>query len=88
MEYYKFNFPIIVEMETSHHQSRSIGIDALFQYTGSGVQFFSGMIFYLIIVRMFSTSSVGAIALFLAIIGLFQVVFSFGLGTAAQQTYW
>ena len=72
-------------METASHHSRSIGIDALFQYTGSGVQFFSGMIFYLIIVRMFSTSSVGAIALFLAIIGLFQVVFSFGLGTAAQH---
>lgn len=72
-------------MEPTSHHSRSIGLDALFQYTGSGVQFFSGMIFYLIIVRMFSTSSVGAIALFLAIIGLFQVVFSFGLGTAAQH---
>ena len=72
-------------MDTTSHQSSSIGLDALFQYTGSGVQFFSGMIFYLIIVRMFSTSSVGAIALFLAIIGLFQVVFSFGLGTAAQH---
>ena len=72
-------------MEAGSHHSRSIGLDALFQYTGSGVQFFSGMIFYLIIVRMFNTSSVGAIALFLAIIGLFQVVFSFGLGTAAQH---
>ncbi len=85
MEYYKFTFSIIEEMDTASHQSRSIGLDALFQYTGSGVQFFSGMIFYLIIVRMFSTTSVGAIALFLAIIGLFQIVFSFGLGAAAQH---
>ena len=72
-------------MDTASHQSRSIGLDALFQYTGSGVQFFSGMIFYLIIVRMFNTTSVGAIALFLAIIGLFQIIFSFGLGAAAQH---
>ena len=72
-------------MEGAQPQSRSIGLDALFQYTGSGVQFFSGMVFYLIIVRLFSTTAVGAIALFLAIIGLFQVVFSFGLGTASQH---
>ena len=65
--------------------SRSIGMDAIFQYTGSGVQLFSGAIFYIIIVRLFSTSSVGAIALFLAIVGLFNVIFSFGLGTAAQH---
>ncbi len=65
--------------------SRSLGLDAIFQYTGSGVQLFSGAIFYIIIVRMFSTTAVGAIALFLAIIGLFNIVFSFGLGTAAQH---
>ncbi len=65
--------------------SRSIGMDAIFQYTGSGVQLFSGAIFYIIIVRLFSTTAVGAIALFLAIVGLFNVIFSFGLGTAAQH---
>lgn len=64
---------------------RSLGIDALFQYTGSGVQLFSGAIFYLIIVRLFDTTLVGAIALFIAIVGLFNIVFSFGLGTAAQH---
>lgn len=64
---------------------RSLGIDALFQYTGSGVQLFSGAIFYLIIVRLFDTTIVGAIALFIAIVGLFNIVFSFGLGTAAQH---
>lgn len=73
-------------METvAASQSKSIGMDAIFQYTGSGVQFFSGMIFYLIIVRLFSSSAVGAIALFIAIIGLFSIIFSFGLGTAAQH---
>ena len=72
-------------MEGTERRSGSIGLDAIFQYTGTGVQFFSGMIFYLIIVRMFSTTAVGAIALFLAIIGLFQIVFSFGLGTASQH---
>ena len=65
--------------------SRSLGMDAIFQYTGSGVQLFSGAVFYIIIVRMFSTTAVGAIALFLAIVGLFNIVFSFGLGTAAQH---
>ncbi len=65
--------------------SRSLGMDAIFQYTGSGVQLFSGAVFYIVIVRMFSTTAVGAIALFLAIVGLFNIVFSFGLGTAAQH---
>lgn len=72
-------------MEGTGNHARSIGVDALFQFTGTSVQFFSGMIFYLIIVRLFNTTAVGAIALFLAIVGLFQVVFSFGLGTAAQH---
>ena len=72
-------------MESASAASKSIGIDALFQYTGSGVQLFSGMVFYMVITRLFSTTSVGAIALFVAIIGLFNVVFSFGLGTAAQH---
>ena len=65
--------------------SRSTGIDALFQYTGTGVQLFSGSIFYIIITHLFSTTGVGAIALFVAIINLFNVVFQFGLGTASQH---
>lgn len=63
----------------------SLGIDAIFQYTGTGIQLFSGMIFYVIMVRLFSTSLVGAVALFVAIIGLFNIVFNFGLGAAAQH---
>lgn len=63
----------------------SLGLDAFFQYLGSGVQFFSGTVFYLIIIKIFDTSDVGAISLFTAITGLFNVIFSLGLGTAAQH---
>ena len=72
-------------MDGSSSATRSVGVDALFQYTGSGVQLFSGMVFYVIAVRLFSTSGVGAIALFVAIVGLFSIIFSFGLTTAAQH---
>lgn len=65
--------------------SRSIGIDAIFQFTGIGAQVFSGTVFYIIVVRLFNTSAVGAISVFVAIIGLFNIVFQFGLGTGAQH---
>ena len=64
---------------------RSLGIDAIFQYAGSGVQLFSGMIFYVIVARLFNSSGVGAIALFVAIIGLFSIIFTFGMNAAAQH---
>lgn len=72
-------------MDTGSGPYHSLGLDAIFQYTGTGVQLFSGMVFYIIIVRLFSTTGVGAIALFVAIIGLFNIIFSFGLATAAQH---
>lgn len=65
--------------------TRSIGIDAIYQYVGAAVQIFSGAIFYICVVRMFNVSTVGALALFLAILGLFNVIFSFGLGNATQH---
>ncbi|PYB68447.1 flippase [Thermoplasma sp. Kam2015] len=65
--------------------SSLLGIDALYQYTGAGAQLFSGALFYVILVRFFSSSEVGAVALFIAIIGLFNLIFSFGLGTAVQH---
>lgn len=64
---------------------RSTGMDAIFQYTGTGVQLFSGSLFYIIVTHLFSTSAVGAIALFVAIVSLFNSIFSFGLGTASQH---
>lgn len=72
-------------MDEGSVHARSLGVDAIFQYTGSGVQLFSGMVFYIIVARLFSSSGVGAIALFLAVIGLFNIVFSIGLGTATQH---
>lgn len=72
-------------MDASGSQSRFIGVDALFQYAGSGVQLFSGFIFYIIAVRLFDTADMGAIAIFIAIVGLFNIVFSFGLSTASQH---
>ena len=72
-------------MEVAPTASKSIGIDALFQSAGSGVQLFSGTVFYLIAVRLFNTTNVGALSLFVAIVGLFNIVFSFGLSTAAQH---
>ena len=72
-------------MDGTGSQSRFIGVDALFQYAGSGVQLFSGFVFYTIAVRLFNTADMGAIAIFIAIVGLFNIVFSFGLSTAAQH---
>lgn len=72
-------------MEGPGSQTRFIGVDAIFQYAGSGVQLFSGLVFYLIAVRLFNTASIGAIALFVAIVGLFNIIFSFGLSTASQH---
>ena len=72
-------------MEGPGSQTHFIGVDAIFQYAGSGVQLFSGLVFYLIAVRLFNTASIGAIALFVAIVGLFNIIFSFGLSTASQH---
>ena len=72
-------------MEVASTNSRSTGMDALFQYSGSGVQLFSGVIFYIVISRLFNTTGVGTVSLFVSIVGLFNVIFSFGLGTAAQH---
>ena len=72
-------------MGIGENKNGSLGIDAIFQLSDSGVKLISGLIFYIVVVRIFSTSSVGAIALFLAILGLFNIVFSLGLGSAAQH---
>lgn len=72
-------------MDASGSQSHFIGVDALFQYAGSSVQLFSGFVFYTIAVRLFNTAAMGAIAIFIAIVGLFSIVFSFGLSTASQH---
>lgn len=65
--------------------SGSIGIGAIFQYIAAATQLLSGTIFYVIITRLFSTTAVGAIALFVAINGMFNIIFQIGLGSAAQH---
>lgn len=72
-------------MDSDNNRASTLGVDALFQLTDSGVKVLSGLIFYIVIVRMFNTSSVGAIALLLAILGFFNIVFSLGFGSAAQH---
>lgn len=75
----------MTESENRTKNNNSLGGDALFLTLQSAVQLVSGAIFYIIIVRLFNTTDIGAIALMMAIVGLFNVIFSFGLGTAAQH---
>lgn len=63
----------------------TIGTDAILQYFGSGAQLFSGLIFFVLVARMFDTKSVGLISLLVAILGLLNVIFSFGLGLSAKH---
>lgn len=63
----------------------TLGGDALFQYIGVGAQLFTGMFFYIVIAHLFSTDVVGIVSLLIAIVGLFNMIFSFGLGTASQH---
>ncbi len=72
-------------MARNGRKEGSIVSDAFLQYLSSGVQLTSGLIFYLFIVRLLDTSTVGAVALFISITGMFSIVFSFGLGIAAQH---
>jgi len=76
---------VLNELENKKPSGRSLGGDALYLTVQSGVQLVSGAVFYVIIVRLFDTITVGAIALMMAIVGLFNVIFSFGLGTAASH---
>lgn len=69
----------------TQYGSQSLGMGAIFQYIGSGVQVITGMIFYIIIVRAFDLTIVGTITFFISILGLFNVIFNFGLGISAQH---
>ncbi|MCL4420938.1 MAG: oligosaccharide flippase family protein [Candidatus Thermoplasmatota archaeon] len=75
----------LIELGNVQRKGRSLGGDALYLTLQAGVQLASGTIFYIVIVRLFSTTIVGAIALMMAIVSLFSVIFSFGLGSAASH---
>ncbi|MGC9088499.1 MAG: MATE family efflux transporter, partial [Conexivisphaera sp.] len=63
----------------------SISKGATYQYIYTIVMIFEGFLFYIFIVHFFSTEIVGAIALLSAILALFQIIFSLGLGTGVQH---
>ena len=71
-------------MEKNHYQNSFAG-DVFFLYAGASVRTISGLIFYILIVHFFTTTSVGVVSLSLAVMSLFSIIFSFGLGTAAQH---
>ena len=59
-----------------------VGISAIYQFLGNGVQVVSGSLFYIFAARIFPPSDLGVIALFIAIVGLFGIVFTVGLNSA------
>ena len=59
-----------------------VGISAIYQLLGNGVQVVSGSLFYIFAARIFPPSDLGVIALFIAIVGLFGIVFTVGLNSA------
>ena len=63
----------------------SIGSALSYQYLSSIVFVASGGFFYILIAKFLPTSSVGVIALILAITSLLNIVFSFGFPVSAQH---
>ena len=59
-----------------------VGISAIYQFLGNGVQVVSGSLFYIFAARIFPPSDLGVIALFISIVGLFGIVFTVGLNSA------
>ncbi len=64
---------------------RNIGFDAAFLFLGNGIQLISGTLFYVILSHFFNASIVGEITIFVAVITLSSVIFTFGLNLAVQH---
>ncbi|MEM4071590.1 MAG: MATE family efflux transporter, partial [Thermoplasmata archaeon] len=62
-----------------------ISTGVTYQYIYTIILIFEGFLFYLFLVHFFSTEIVGAIALLSAILALFSIIFSFGLGAGVQH---
>ncbi|MEM4137040.1 MATE family efflux transporter, partial [Metallosphaera sp.] len=62
-----------------------ISTGVTYQYIYTIILIFEGFLFYLFLVHFFSTEIVGAIALLNAILALFSIIFSLGLGTGVQH---
>jgi O-antigen/teichoic acid export membrane protein len=65
--------------------SSSIGFDAAFLFLGNGIQLISGTLFYVVLSHFFNPGVVGEITIFIAIITLGNVIFTFGLNVAVQH---
>lgn len=63
----------------------SFGGHAIFQYMSTTITLISGLVFYLLIIRIFDTSIVGTISLLNSITGLFAIVFCIGLPAGLQH---
>lgn len=63
----------------------SFGGHAIFQYINTAVTMISGLVFYLLIVRIFDRSTVGTISLLNSITGLFSMIFAMGLQSGLQH---
>ena len=62
-----------------------VGVSAIYQFLGNGVQVVSGSLFYIFAARFFPPTDLGIITLFIAIVGLFGIVFTVGLSTAVTH---
>ncbi|MEM3790957.1 MAG: flippase [Thermoproteota archaeon] len=62
-----------------------ISTGVAYQYIYTIILIFEGFLFYLFLVHFFSTEIVGAIALLNAILALFSIIFSLGLGAGVQH---
>lgn len=62
-----------------------VGVSAIYQFLGNGVQMVSGSLFYIFASRIFLPSDLGVIALFIAIVGLFGILFTVGLNNAVTH---
>lgn len=69
----------------SEPPATGIGVDAAYQMAAAVTQALAGAAFYIAAARIFNATAMGAIALFMAILGLLGIIFSFGLGTAVQH---
>lgn len=62
-----------------------VGVSAIYQFFGNGVQMVSGSLFYIFAARIFPPNDLGVIALFIAIVGLFGILFTVGLNNAVTH---
>ena len=58
---------------------------SVYQYASTFTFFISGLIFYIFLAKTFPTSIVGEMSLLIAIVTIFNIVFSLGLQQGAQH---